>query len=149
MKQSSVKKSGIRYSLLGSAVAFLLATSCCWLPWLAVVLGGAAGLSSFAAGLESYSPAMMVLGAVFLGVAGWQFLQKKQANKSSMLLRSTITCPECGHLKEETMPTNACQYFYECENCKTLLRPKPGDCCVYCSYGSAPCPPVQEGNDCC
>ena len=23
------------------------------------------------------------------------------------------------------------------------LRPKPGDCCVFCSYGSVPCPPVQ------
>nr|WP_299019146.1 GDCCVxC domain-containing (seleno)protein [uncultured Tepidimonas sp.] len=22
-------------------------------------------------------------------------------------------------------------------------RPRPGDCCVYCSYGTSPCPPVQ------
>ena len=33
-------------------------------------------------------------------------------------LKSTITCPKCGHKKEETMPTDACTYFYECENCK-------------------------------
>jgi len=38
---------------------------------------------------------------------------------------------------------DACQWFYECEQCHQLLRPKPGDCCVYCSYGSVPCPPVQ------
>ncbi len=24
------------------------------------------------------------------------------------------------------MPTDACQFFYECGNCKALLRPKPG-----------------------
>jgi len=26
---------------------------------------------------------------------------------------------------------------------------KPGDCCVFCSYGSVPCPPIQAGNDDC
>ncbi len=24
------------------------------------------------------------------------------------------------------------------------LKPKAGDCCVYCSYGTVPCPPIQE-----
>jgi hypothetical protein len=24
------------------------------------------------------------------------------------------------------------------------LRPKPGDCCVFCSFGSVKCPPIQE-----
>jgi len=62
---------------------------------------------------------------------------------------STITCPECGHRKTETMPTDACQWFYECERCKALLKPKPGDCCVFCSYGDVPCPPIQAGRDCC
>ncbi|MCF6213944.1 MAG: hypothetical protein L3J45_07965 [Flavobacteriaceae bacterium] len=57
---------------------------------------------------------------------------------------SVITCPKCGHKKEEVMPTDACQFFYECENCKTILRPKEGDCCVYCSYGSHKCPSIQE-----
>jgi len=64
-------------------------------------------------------------------------------------LASTITCPVCGHRKAETMPEDSCQYFYDCENCKTVLKPKPGDCCVYCSYGDAPCPPKQaEGAGC-
>ena len=58
-------------------------------------------------------------------------------------LVSTITCPECGHAKQETMPTDACQWFYECESCKMVLRPKAGDCCVYCSYGTNKCPPMQ------
>lgn len=58
-------------------------------------------------------------------------------------LESTLTCPECGNSKVETMPTDSCQWFYECEACRALLRPKAGDCCVYCSYGTAPCPPMQ------
>lgn len=58
-------------------------------------------------------------------------------------LHSTLTCPNCGHKKNETMPTDACQFFYECENCKTVFRPKQGDCCVFCSYGSVKCPSKQ------
>ncbi|WP_153638290.1 GDCCVxC domain-containing (seleno)protein [Prolixibacter sp. NT017] len=57
---------------------------------------------------------------------------------------STLTCPNCGYQKTEEMPTDGCQFFYECENCKTVFRPKAGDCCVYCSYGSAKCPSKQE-----
>lgn len=64
-------------------------------------------------------------------------------------LTSVITCPQCGFSKKEEMPTTACQYFYECDQCHTLLKPKPGDCCVFCSYGSEDCPPVQQGNYCC
>ena len=64
-------------------------------------------------------------------------------------LESIITCPNCGHKKKETMPTDACQFFYECEKCKTVLKPKHGDCCVYCSYGTVKCPSKQTGQECC
>ena len=64
-------------------------------------------------------------------------------------LKSEITCPNCGHKKVEDMPTNACQFFYKCENCKKVLKPKEGDCCVYCSYGTVACPPIQENKSCC
>ena len=60
-----------------------------------------------------------------------------------MILESTITCQVCGTAKTETMPTDACQYFYECTGCGTRLRPENRDCCVFCSYGSTPCPPAQ------
>jgi hypothetical protein len=60
-----------------------------------------------------------------------------------MILSSTITCPECGAAETETMPVDACLYFYTCRGRGTRLKPKPGDCCVFCSYGSVPCPPVQ------
>jgi hypothetical protein len=63
-------------------------------------------------------------------------------------LFSILTCPECGHVEKEKMPTDACQYFYDCKACHAVLRPLKGDCCVYCSYGDTPCPPIQLG-DCC
>lgn len=63
-------------------------------------------------------------------------------------LRSTLTCPECGQRTTETMPTEACQYYYECGHCGVVLKPNAGDCCVFCSFGSVPCPPkqIQAGN---
>ena len=62
----------------------------------------------------------------------------------TLVLESVLTCPLCGHAKEETMPVDACQWFYECESCKALLKPKAGDCCVFCSYGTNQCPPLQQ-----
>ncbi len=43
------------------------------------------------------------------------------------------------------MPPNASQFFYDCTGCGALLKPKSGDCCVFCSYGTVPCPPIQAG----
>jgi len=68
---------------------------------------------------------------------------------SEVIEQSTITCPKCGHCEREAMPTDACQFFYDCKNCGAILKPKPGDCCVYCSYGSVKCPPTQGGKSCC
>jgi hypothetical protein len=42
-----------------------------------------------------------------------------------------------------------CVYYYECANCRALLRPKPGDCRVFCSFGSVKCPPMQAAGGCC
>lgn len=63
-------------------------------------------------------------------------------------LHSILTCPTCGHAVELTMPTDACLFFHECEACHVLLRPKTGDCCVFCSYGSVKCPPIQQDGCC-
>ena len=76
-------------------------------------------------------------------------------NSATMEFRSTLTCPKCGKRSTETMPTDACQYFYDCPHCGALLRPQAGDCCVFCSYGDVPCPPIQQARteskapDCC
>ncbi|MFQ5712582.1 MAG: GDCCVxC domain-containing (seleno)protein [Candidatus Scalinduaceae bacterium] len=69
--------------------------------------------------------------------------------ENDVILQSVTTCPNCGFKKEETMPTDSCRFFYECTNCKTVLKPKEGDCCVFCSYGSFPCPPIQANKKCC
>jgi hypothetical protein len=66
-----------------------------------------------------------------------------------IIKESIIKCPECGFQKEEEMPTDACQYFYECTNCAAILKPKAGDCCVFCSYGTVNCPPIQADSSCC
>jgi hypothetical protein len=65
------------------------------------------------------------------------------------ILESIIKCPNCSHEQQEVMPTDACLFFYPCTNCQVLLKPNKGDCCVFCSYGTIPCPPIQAGQSCC
>jgi hypothetical protein len=65
------------------------------------------------------------------------------------ILESTLVCPQCGFTSVERMPTDACVFFHECAGCHALLRPKAGDCCVFCSYGSVKCPPMQATASCC
>ncbi|HEY4141578.1 MAG TPA: GDCCVxC domain-containing (seleno)protein [Pseudolabrys sp.] len=62
--------------------------------------------------------------------------------------QSTITCPKCGHQATEKcrqMPV----IFFNCGGCGERLKPLPDDCCVFCSYGSVPCPPIQQNRSCC
>ena len=68
---------------------------------------------------------------------------------SEAILHSLLTCPKCGVARDEPMPTDACIFFHVCTGCGAMLKPKAGDCCVFCSYGSVPCPPVQEQRGCC
>jgi len=75
-------------------------------------------------------------------------ITRKMQYVFGMIADSTITCPKCGHKATERMPTDACQFFYDCKGCGERLKPHPGDCCVFCSYGSVPCPPIQAGNCC-
>jgi hypothetical protein len=80
---------------------------------------------------------------------GRAFMNHPDADANKVQLRSILTCPACGHAVELSMPTDACLFFHECESCHVRLRPLPGDCCVFCSYGSVKCPPVQEAGCCC
>lgn len=62
---------------------------------------------------------------------------------------STITCPQCGFGSTEIMSADSCQFFYDCKGCGSILSPKQGDCCVFCSYGDTACLPLQIGSlDC-
>lgn len=67
----------------------------------------------------------------------------------TVVFESMLTCPQCGHATSEEMPLNSCRFFHECAHCQALMRPKAGDCCVFCSYGSVKCPPVQLQGSCC
>ena len=58
--------------------------------------------------------------------------------------KSSITCPGCGHTATETMPLDACVFLYECRNCEKLMTPDSGDCCIFCSLGTHPCPTSQR-----
>lgn len=79
----------------------------------------------------------------------WNYFSSRTRRDQQPVLLSVITCPNCGHKNDETMPTNACVFFYDCIACHSRLKPKTGDCCVFCSYGSVPCPPIQTGESCC
>ena len=68
---------------------------------------------------------------------------------TEVIYKSKIQCPYCGFVKEEEMPADSCVYFYVCTNCNKIIKPEDGDCCVFCSYGTVKCPPVQKLNNCC
>lgn len=69
---------------------------------------------------------------------------KNSADENNQVsMQSLITCPECGHKKMETMPTDVCVIKYNCEKCGAELRPKGEDCCVFCTYGTHKCPSMQ------
>jgi|GEM_PF-5414406 hypothetical protein len=61
---------------------------------------------------------------------------------------STITCPVCNFKKTEVMFADYSQQFYECSNCKALLKTKTGDCCVFCSYGNIQCSEIEHADYC-
>lgn len=137
-------------SIIGSSIAFIFASSCCWLPGLIIALGGGSTLIGFTNGLEKFSGVFILIGIGLLGFGIYQYqIKNRNSSKNEVILESKITCPECGHAKLETMPTNACQYFYECESCKMILKPTGNDCCVFCSYGTVACPPIQLDQNCC
>lgn len=62
-------------------------------------------------------------------------------------LQSVVHCPRCGFERAETMPTDFRQIRYTCQQCGADLWPKDGDCCIFCLYGSVPCPSKQEPAD--
>ena len=59
------------------------------------------------------------------------------------IYHAMLICPSCDASTELQMPADACVFSFECPSCGMLLRPRYGDCCVFCSYGSEACPPKQ------
>lgn len=56
---------------------------------------------------------------------------------------SLVTCPSCGDQRLEMMPEFSCLLAYTCPSCGEVMRPAEGNCCIFCTYGSVPCPPIQ------
>ncbi len=67
---------------------------------------------------------------------------------SEVIRQSELCCPYCGYKETLIMPTDACLWFHECRHCHTLLQPLQGDCCLFCSYGTVSCPPIQQDKTC-
>lgn len=60
-----------------------------------------------------------------------------------IILESVVRCPKCGFESQELMPTHYCLVRYQCKNCSFIMTPIEGKCCIFCSYGSVPCPAMQ------
>ena len=114
-----------------------------WRPGLALASGAAVFAGLYWVGSEWLAYAGL-FGLLVVSMADfWPRILRRRTNK--MHAESVITCPACGASRKERMPVDACQFFYECRSCGAVLRPKAGDCCVFCSYGSVKCPPMQAG----
>src|SRR6516162_10073916 len=98
---------------LAFAAGVLSILSPCVLPILPIVLGAASSE-------HRWGPVMLAAGlAISFVTIGLLFDRTR--------LRTFPLC--CGRA--------------ECTGCGVQLRPKAGDCCVFCSYGSVRCPPIQ------
>jgi positive regulator of sigma E activity len=62
-------KANYKKSFLGSILAFILGTSCCWLTSLAVWLGGATILTAFATFVGRFNTSIIIF-AILLLVLG-------------------------------------------------------------------------------
>jgi len=103
-----------KQSIVGSSLAFLIATSCCWLPALIIAIGGGTTILGISKGIESLSGLFMTIGIGLLVFGVYQFSKRKtNAMNQEIILQSPFPCPACGNQKEETMQKNACQNFYE------------------------------------
>jgi uncharacterized membrane protein len=119
-------------------------------PLVLAILSAALILYSYHLVQADYWTYMMYAGMFGLMLSAISnYYSIKKHKRMQVELISTITCPVCAHTKREEMPTDACTYFYQCEACNTRLKPKQGDCCVFCSYGTVKCPPIQQGLNCC
>ncbi len=76
-----------KQSLIGSSIAFLLATSCCWFPWLLIAIGGTLGIAGFSETLEKFSGLFFAIGTASLTWGIYQFLKRKKAQLRTQIFR--------------------------------------------------------------
>jgi len=61
-----------------------------------------------------------------------------------LVLECSVTCPSCGSVLATTMSQSETVRRLSCRACGEAMVPEPGDCCVFCSHGSVPCPGTQR-----
>lgn len=89
---------------------------------------------------------LFLIGAFFLvncSTKNERVITPTETNAKNVSATSVITCPKCGHKKQEILPTDVCLIRYTCEKCRTEMLPQNGDCCVFCTYGTHKCPSMQ------
>jgi len=81
----------------------------------------------------------------FLGFATRTFAVKKKTKVQwdGIVGDCVVTCPVCKTQVREHMVSETPKLIYHCPKCLTWLSPKKGDHCIYDSYGSVKCPPIQ------
>ncbi|WP_305848976.1 GDCCVxC domain-containing (seleno)protein [Polynucleobacter sp. MG-6-Vaara-E2] len=59
-------------------------------------------------------------------------------------LESTVTCPHCEASETLLLQSGSTHHFYRCRSCSAILKPKSGDCCILCSFGSSDCSAPEQ-----
>lgn len=57
---------------------------------------------------------------------------------------STLRCPHCKANMHERMPTGHAVMVFHCLWCNRSVHCGPADHCVFCAFGSYPCPERQR-----
>jgi len=112
-------------------------------------------LATTRAGRTNRRQAVVALGSArdrrgVLGWMAWRLL--KQMDRRSrgpadapVILEATILS-FCGHHRSETMPTTPAALL-RVHRMPPRSQAPAGDCCVFCSYASAKCPPRQQSDE--
>ncbi|WP_304608924.1 MULTISPECIES: GDCCVxC domain-containing (seleno)protein [unclassified Polynucleobacter] len=55
-----------------------------------------------------------------------------------------ITCPNCYGQETLEISQGYSQHLYRCPSCSIILKPRSGDCCIFCSFGSQDCSSAEQ-----
>jgi len=67
------------------ALGIILATSCCWGPWVLIGIGSSTGLLAANSSLMKYTPYFMIFGAFFVGRGVWKLVKAHRLKKKGQL----------------------------------------------------------------
>jgi hypothetical protein len=89
----------------------------------------------------------LILGCLALGASfvtrAFAVKKKTKIQWDGIVGVCVVTCPVCKTGVQVTMVSETPPQIYHCPVCLTWLSPKKGDHCIYDSYGSVNCPPIQ------